>query len=193
MDTVVKNRLRMALTQCALLLGVLLFAPRTWAQSVSVDEVKTAYLFNFAKFVEWPADSLPSAASPLNFCTLGRSIAADGLDAFVRGRSVNGHAIVVRHLHEPEELKDCHILFLSGSAEKQQKKVLQEAKGLPVLLVSDSPGFARSGGAVEFVLESGKLAFEINLGAADAARIKINSKLLALGRGISSREERQGQ
>ena len=160
-----------------------------------VDEyrVKAAFLFNFAKFVDWPTETLPAADAPMNFCVLGRSPASDELDASIRGKAINAHVISVRHLRGPEEIKDCHLVFLAASAGKQHLKLLQAARGLPILLVSESPGFARAGGAIDFVIEGGKVIFEVNQNAAEAAHLKISSKLLALAHIVSSTDERQGQ
>lgn len=163
------------------------------AQSVSEDQLKAVYLFNFAKLVEWPVELFRTPDAPMNFCVLGRSPAGDALDASMRGEGVNEHIIAVRHLQRPEEIKGCHLVFLAAGAGKQQLKLLRAARGFAVLLVSETPGFARAGGAIDFVVEEGRLIFEVNTGAAEAAHLKISSKLLALARIVSSTDERQGQ
>jgi hypothetical protein len=163
------------------------------AQSVTDDQVKAAYLFNFAKFIEWPADVFDKADAPMNFCSLGRSPVVDELDSSVRSKSINGHTIMVKHLHGPEEIKGCHLVFLAASAGKQQQKLLQAAKGSSVLLVAEGSGFARAGGTINFIMEDGRLLFEINIKAAEIAHLKISSKLLSLARIVSPGEERQGQ
>src|SRR4029077_12814548 len=101
------------------------------AQSATEDQVKAAYLFNFAKFIEWPAEAFAKADAPMNFCALGRSAVADELDSSVRGKSINGHTIVVKHMYGLEETRDCHLLFLAAGAGKQQQKLLQATKGSP--------------------------------------------------------------
>jgi hypothetical protein len=163
------------------------------AQSATEDQVKAAYLFNFAKFIEWPAEAFDKPDAPINFCALGRSPVVDELDSSVGGKSLNGHTIMIKHLHGPEEIKGCHLLFLSASAGKQQQKLLQAASGLPVLLVAETAGFARAGGTINFMMESGRLLFEINIKAAENAHLKISSKLLSLARIVSPNEERHGQ
>jgi len=175
-----------------LVLGASCPAPAV-AQSVSEDQLKAVYMFNFAKFVDWPTETLRTSDAPMNFCVLGRSPASDELDASIRGKAINTHIISVRHLRGIEEIKDCHLVFLAASAGKQHLKLLQAARGLPMLLVSESPGFARAGGAIDFVIENGKLIFEVNQNAAESVHLRISSKLLALARIVSSMDERQGQ
>jgi hypothetical protein len=159
---------------------------------VTADQIKAAYMFNFAKFIEWPAEALAGAAS-LNFCALGRSATVDEVDSLVSGKSINSRPIKIRHLGKPEEIKDCHLVFLAGSAGKQEQKLFQAAKGLPILLVGESPGFAHAGGTIGFLTENGKVLFEINISSAEEAHLKISSKLLALARIVSSGIARPGQ
>jgi hypothetical protein len=175
------------------LLGISLSVAPAFAQSVTDDRVKAAYIFNFAKFIEWPPQVFTAKESPMNFCVLGRSPVVDELDSSIGGKSVNGHTIMVKHLHGPDEIKDCHLIFLAASAGKQQQKLIEAAKGSAVLLVAETPGFARSGGTINFITESGRLLFEVNINAAESAHLKISSKLLALARIVSPTEERQGQ
>jgi hypothetical protein len=183
----VKKRAWAALTMlpaCALLM---LSAA---AQSVTEDQVKAAYLFNFAKFVQWPEGSLGDANAPLHFCTLGRSAVADELDGAINGKAIDGHPIDVRRLDSPEQAKNCHLVYLSASANKQLDKLLLAAKGRPMLLVGETGSFARSGGTIGFVTEKGRVLFEINVKSADEAHLKISSRLLALAKIVSASEEK---
>jgi len=176
-----------------LLLGTAFCPAPAAAQSASEDQLKAVYLFNFAKFIDWPMELFRTPDAPMNFCVLGRSPASDELDASIRGKGINTHTIAIRHLHGPEDIKDCHLVFLAAGAGKQQMKLLQAARGVPVLLVSETPGFARAGGTIDFLVENGKLIFEVNMSAAESVHLKISSKLLALARIVSSTDERQGQ
>jgi hypothetical protein len=162
------------------------------AQSATENQVKAAYLFNFAKFVEWPEAAFDKPGSPMNFCLLGRGAVADEMD-LMQGKSVNGHTITVTHLHRPEEIKGCHLVFLAASAGKQQTKLLETATRLPILLVAETPGFARAGGTINFITENDRLLFEINIKAAESAQLKISSKLLTLAHVVSPIPERPGQ
>lgn len=162
------------------------------AQSATENQVKAAYLFNFAKFVEWPAETFDKADSPMNFCSLGRSGVVDEMDS-VRGKSVHGHMITVKHLHGPEDIKGCHLVFMASSAVKNQQRLLQAARGLPMLLVGETSGFALAGGTINFIQENERLLFEISIKAAESAHLKISSRLLAVARIVSPGQEGTGQ
>lgn len=184
--------------EVAILSALLCWAPDATPalaqQSATEDQVKAAFLFNFAKFIEWPAEVFDKADSPMIFCTAGNSPVVDELDSTIQGKTVNGHIIAVRHLREPEEIKGCHLVFLAASAgRQQQQRLLQAAKGSPVLLVAEISGFARAGGAINFLLENGRVIFEVNIRAAESAHLKISSKLLALARIVATSVDSQAQ
>jgi hypothetical protein len=162
------------------------------AQTASANEIKAAYLFNFARFIDWP-EELFTAQSSMVFCTLGRSAVADELDSSLHGKSINNRMAEIRHLRGPEEFAGCHIVFIAASAEKQQQKLLQATKGAPILLVAETPGFARAGGTINFIIENRRLIFEINIRAAESAHLRISSKLLAIARIISPAGEKRGR
>jgi hypothetical protein len=177
----------------ATLLFVVFSCLTATAQTATEDQIKAAYLFNFAKFVEWPAEALPDAASVMNFCSLGRSATVDQMESGLGGKSVNGHLIKVHRLGKVDEIKDCQVVFVSTAIGREQQHWLQAAKGRAVLMVGEAPGFARSGGMIGFITENGRVLFEINTGSAEESHLKISSKLLALARIVSSGPEKSGQ
>lgn len=175
-----------------MLLLCAVFCLPVWGQSATEDQIKAAYLFNFAKFVEWSPDTFSGGTSPITFCTLGRGGVSDELENAVRGKSIDGRPIKMRRLQGPEEITGCQLVFLSSGAEKNLPRLLQVAKGHPILLTGEGAGFARAGGMIGFVVENGRVLFEVNLGSAQEAHLKISSKLLALAR-IVTPEERASQ
>jgi hypothetical protein len=151
------------------------------AQDASLEyRVKAAYLFNFVKFVEWP----PAAASgPLVICVAGRNPFGDALTTTVRGESVNGRAIAVRVIPEPDP--GCHVVFVPDGS--TASTYLRTARGTPTLTVGESADFLMQGGVIAFVLEGGKVRFDINTEAAARAELKISSRLLRVARAVETR------
>jgi hypothetical protein len=143
-------------------------------------EIKAAFLYNFTKFIEWPAHSFADAGAPIVIGVLGDSPCAEALERLVKDRKVNGRAIVVRRIASAEEAKVTHLLFV-GSAQEAQFAGLEPAiESLPVLTVGESPGFATLGGTIAFVPQDDKVRFEINIGVADRAGLKISAQLQKL-------------
>ena len=143
-------------------------------------EVKAAFLYNFAKFVEWPASALPSEHSPLVIGILGEDPFGHFLDDVVRGKNVNGHEFRILRSQRLEDLKDCQILFISSSENRHLSELLESLAGKSILLVGETGTFAQLGGTIDFVLQENHVRFKVNVDAAGRARLKISSKLLAL-------------
>ena len=146
----------------------------------SVYQVKAAFLFNFAKFVEWPPESFAGETSPLVIGILGDSPFGGDLERTIQNKTINNHSLVIKQLHLLAEATNCQILFICNSEKKHFSEIIQSLRGHAVLTVSETDGFIQTGGMVNFVLEDGKIRFQINDEAAKAAQLKISSILLSL-------------
>lgn len=150
------------------------------ASAVSKEyEVKAAFLYNFAKFIEWPPDP------PGEFFIIG--ILGDDpfgpvIDQLLLNKTIKDKKVLVRRFRGVNELEFCHILFVSASAANQAQSAFDRFKGSAVLTVGEASGFARSGGVVNFYIQENKVRFEINQKAAGEAGLKISSQLLKLAK-----------
>lgn len=151
---------------------------RAQSDAPTEHQVKAAFLYNFAKFVEWPAESFPTPASPLQLCVLGEDPFGPDLKDIVKGKVIGGHPVRVLNPENVEQSKNCHILFVSPSEKARTRQIVEGLRDKSVLMVGDHKGFAEQGGMVNFVLENDRVRFEINVKAAERARLKISSKLL---------------
>jgi hypothetical protein len=158
-----------------LLLALLAAAPvRT--QEVPVEyQVKAAYLYNFARFVEWPARVLTER---LNICVARPSPFGDVLSNTVRDETVGGRQVAAREIGDPDG--SCQVLFIPRDAPADI--YLRTARGTPTLTVGESPTFIRQGGIVNFIREGANVRFEIDEEAARRAGLRISSRLLRLAR-----------
>jgi hypothetical protein len=153
----------------------------SYAQSDPPEyQIKAAFLFNFVKFVDWPADTFKDEKQPITFCTVGQDPFRGTLDEVVSGKMSGNHSIRVQHYKLPQDILGCHILFIGSQQKKYIAAVLARLKHAPVLTVGDSEGFVQQGGIIGFVWEEDKLRFNINLGAARAAQLTLSSKLIYL-------------
>jgi len=157
------------------------------AQSARAPEyqVKAAFLYNFAKFVEWPAQAFSSSPAPFRICVLGRDPFGDTLTSIVQGKLIYGHPIVALTLPSAAEVRPCHVLFISNTDSAILKAALDRMRGFPILTVGESADFLPLGGMINFVLEQDRVRFEINLGAAEQHHLKLSSKLLAVARVVN--------
>ena len=143
-------------------------------------QVKAAFLFNFAKFVEWPPESFAGETSPLVIGILGDSPFGGDLERIIQNKTINNRLIVIKPLSSLAEAKNCHILFISTSEKKRLAEIFDSLRGISVLTVSETDGFTEAGGMINFDWEGKKIRFQINDEAAKKAKLKISSKLLRL-------------
>jgi len=144
------------------------------------QDVKAAFLFQFTRFVEWPAGAFSSADAPLLICVLGRNPLSSALQRISQGEMAYSHALVVTTPDRVEDLDECHIVFVGGADDATVGKALSRLSGKRILTVSDTADFARRGGVIGFVLADGKLRLQINRGSAETAQLRISAKLLRL-------------
>ena len=139
--------------------------------------VKAVYLYNFGRFVGWPA---AAKGDSFDVCVLGQDPFGPALDATVAGETIDRAHVVAKRISRPQDAAHCRILFISSSEDGQLKEILAELDGASVLTVSDAPQFARRGGMVQFILDGNKVRFEVNLPAAERVGLNLSSELLKL-------------
>ena len=164
-------------------------------------QVKAAFLYNFIKFVDWPAEETADANSPIIIGILGEDPFGDAFvpvkDTHIKSRKVN-----VERFKSLEELKKdasqaetllhnqinairkCHLLFICSSEKGHLREIIESLKGVPVLTISEMTDFTESGGIIELMMEEGKVCFEINIRVAEKADLKIRSQLLRLAKKV---------
>ncbi|MDY6987911.1 MAG: YfiR family protein [Thermodesulfobacteriota bacterium] len=175
-----------ALTIIAAVLMVAGFAPAVQGEDKVPSEyvLKAAFLFNFAKFVEWPAEALTDDQRVISLCVFGEDPFGGALES-IEGKTVKGRKVMTSRSKSLADLKECHILFISRSMEKDMAWILAELRDLSVLTVGDTENFTHRGGIINFVTVGNKLRFDINMKAARENGLKISSKLLKLANKVS--------
>jgi hypothetical protein len=147
------------------------------ASTVGDAQVKAAFLFNFTRFIEWPAPS----DGPLVIGVGGDVGFADIVSQTVSGRSVNGREFQTRRLALGDDPSGCHVVFVGVMRPHDASELLKRIRG-PVLTVGDTVQFLRDGGIVRFYVDNNKVRFEISRKNAEAAGLKISSHLLILSK-----------
>jgi YfiR/HmsC-like len=152
-----------------------------------VDEyqVKAAFLFNFAKFVEWPTEAFSNPNAPLVITVFGEDPFNGSLEA-VKGKLVNNRKLTIRRVKDIQDIGKTNVLFVSPSAKKELARILEAQQGQSVLTVGEDGVFTQCGGIINFVKEDNRVRFEVNVSAAERAGLKISSRLLALARIVKS-------
>lgn len=150
-------------------------------------QIKAVFLFNFAQFVEWPPEAFAGPGEPFVIGVLGDDPFGPYLDEAVRGEKVNNRPIRIERFARVEDVKTCHILYISRSESGRLQEILSAIKGRSILTVTDVDASGRVGGMIRFVTENNKVRLRIENGAAKAAGLKISSKLLRPSQVVSLR------
>lgn len=176
--------MRRALGPIAMLIACVLLPAKTAdAQFVSDREyqIKAAFLYNFVKFVRWEDEG--PAPSPIRICVLGEDPFGPALDA-LRGKTARGRTVAVARVSVSEALRECQVAFISSSERDRVPQIVESLETAGVLTVGETEGFLGAGGVINFVPERNKIRFEINVGAAEKAGLRISSKLLNVAKAV---------
>jgi hypothetical protein len=161
-------------------LAVVLLAFTALAQTIDEYQVKAAFLYSFAKFVEWPGLAFKSDKDPMHICVLGQDPFGSALTEAVEGKTLLGRAFLVADISDTARAADCQILFIGSSERKRLRSIFKAIQTAGVLTVGGTDDFAGQGGIVNFKLEGGRVRLEINVEAAGKAKLRISSKVLNL-------------
>jgi hypothetical protein len=149
------------------------------AQDVTEPALKAAYIYNFIKFTDWPADALAPRA-PLAICVAGDPEIAVALERAVKTRKYGDHALTVLRLTDGGQTRGCHVMWASQLPPKQAASLVAAVRDTPVLTIGDIDGFTGFGGIAFFYFEHGQLRFYVDTAAVKRARLEISSRLLTL-------------
>ncbi len=171
-------------------LAALLCAPASELRA-QADELrlKSAFLYKFLHYAEWPPDALGGAGDPIALCVIADDALAEVLDEAVRGRTSHERPLVVRRVAAADADEHCHVLFVGASEPERIDRVLDAFAERPTLTVGDAEGFAGRGGMINFVRRGARLGFEINRDAVARAGLQLSSQLLKLARLVPDESE----
>lgn len=154
-------------------------------------QVKAALLYNFAKYVEWPAHAFVAPASPLVIGIAGEDPFGEELEKIVGGKTIGARAIVVKRLAKENPPVHCQVLFVGYSEKKRRKEILEKVQGLPVLTVGEGEEFLVQGGVIAFVRRENKVRFQVDLKTARKGQLTISSRVLNVADAVLGRADKE--
>lgn len=183
-------RMHMAIPLIALVCTAALAEAGLLGQAMDEYQVKAAFLYNFAKFVEWPAEEFKTPKDPIQVCVLGHNPFGTSLQDLIRGKTIEGRGFAFRQVVNAEQAGACQILFVSSEDGKRFHSLARSLKPAGILTVGEMQGFAADGGIINFKLDGDRVRFEINVDAAEHAQLHISSKLLGLAQIVKTEKPR---
>jgi hypothetical protein len=143
-------------------------------------QVKAAFLYNFAKFVEWPPGTFANPADPIGICIAGANPFGSTLESMVQGKKIGDRAFTVRRIADTQEAAGCQVLFIGSTEWKRVRSLLEALKGAAILTVGETDDFTAAGGMIAFQIAGPRVRIQIDIEMAERSRLKISSKLLSL-------------
>jgi hypothetical protein len=168
----------MAFSALAAFVSLDLGAAEVRAKLTREYDLKAAFLFNFAQFVEWPPEAFPDASSPFVICILGDDPFGKSLDEIVANEAIRNRRVVVRRHRDMQEISTCHILYVGASETPRLSQVLAALAGRHILTVGETDLFTTHNGIIQFLVVENRLRLRINVEAAKMAKLSISSQLL---------------
>lgn len=154
-------------------------------------QVQAAYLYNFGKFVKWPADAPANQNGSFIICVLDQDPFGVTLQSALAGEAVGGKPVLVKRLPRAQDAAACHILFINSTQDKDLAGILAAVDDSAVLTVSDMHDFSKRGGMIQFVLDGDRIRFAINLESAEKSHLTLASELLKVAVAVK-KPERSG-
>jgi len=174
----INNAARPLLAAVLLLLACLGPVVGAHAEAAKENMVKAAFILNFARFTEWPAEALSDTDTTINLCVIGDQGLVSAFQS-IDGKKIGKRKLHVRFPEQKKSLEKCHILFIADST-PASAEIITAVKGRPVLTIGDRTGFAEQDGVINFIIKEGKLRFEINRHNARLQGLTLSSRLLRL-------------
>jgi hypothetical protein len=187
------NQLFLSLIAAAM--GSVFFSSSLNAQpaTASAHQVEAAYIYNFGKFVKWPANAAANQNNSFTICVLGDDPFDTILQSTLAGQSLNGRPVNVRSISKAQDASGCHILFINAALESHLRAILAALDQSAVLTVSDIPDFSKRGGMIEFVPQGDRIRFAINRGSAEDNGLILASDLLKVATTVIGTGRNGGQ
>jgi hypothetical protein len=166
----------------SLLLGCV--AAPCWAQTGTQHEyeLKAAFLYRIIGYVEWPSGALSNNPPAIQIGLVGHIPFADTLEVILKGKTIQGRELVVKHISDPHDAAGCQVLFISASEKPRISEIVDEVKDRPVLTVGEVQGFAEQGGMVNLLAGPSHIVIEINREVASRAKLGMSSDLLKVAK-----------
>lgn len=151
-----------------------------WAVEALEYEIKATYLYNFAKFIDWPNGKFEKY--PIYLCVMGQESMVSSLKKLTKDKVVKNRPLEIRQLNSLDEIRSCHILFIGAVATKNLPEILRKLRLEKILCVGDIPDFIEHGGQIQFFVKENKVGFEINLPAVELTGLKIDARVLNIAK-----------
>ena len=165
--------------RATLVASVLAFASCPCFGADTSHQIRSAFIYNFAKYIDFPAESLAGGKTFVVGVEGDDGYGGD-LESALAGKLTGGRPFAVKRVHSESEMRSCQFLIVGETTASGTKRVLRAVQGTPVVTIGEGSDFAREGGVIAFVTQNNRIRFDINLAAAKESHISVSSRMLEL-------------
>jgi hypothetical protein len=169
---------RAKLAAASLILAVLVIPALPAANPPNEYALKSVFLYNFCRFIDWPDVAFGSPNDPIVIGVIGDDPFGPLLDEAVQGETFRGRSIRIEHYRSPREIGRCHLLFVGASEMGRINEILSAVAGKSIVTVGETPGFIERGGMIALAADRNRVRLLINPDTLKAAKLDVSSKLL---------------
>jgi hypothetical protein len=155
----------------------------SWTASAQeASAIRTAFVFNFIKLISWPESAFANKAGAYVICVPAQDPVLADLQSGLAKKQIEGRALDVRGIDQPNALPTCHVLYLGVQSRSLAASWMKQAALDPVLIVDEGERFSFPYGMIRLFSEGGRYRYELNVGALEAARLQADPNLIRLAR-----------
>ena len=152
--------------------------------------LKAAFLYNFARLIDWPDNAFKSTKSQIHLCLIGNNPFGQALKT-INGKKVKDRELIIDTNISLQQIPQCQILFIGSDKKHTIEQILARSEHFPILTVSEKQGFTQQNGHVRFIVTRGEtLSLEINLDSVNKANLKMSSRILTLATIVKSERDK---
>jgi hypothetical protein len=140
------------------------------------EKFKAIFIYNFTKYINWPASDGDFVIN-----ILGDDIIIKELANIATKKTVGNSKIIVKKILGPSDISVCQILYIDEGKTDILSEIFQIAKRNNILLISDKTNSCKSGAGINFLSKDGKLTFEISKTNIELCGLEVSSDLIKLG------------
>jgi hypothetical protein len=180
-------------TKKLVVLATLLFGARLEAQApMGESQVKAMFVYNFLKFVEWPVNASAGSKDPFVVLIIGEGAMADATEQFLESKAIGDRPVAVLRIQWDQSLRGARAAVVVERDPKKLHHILDAAATAGVLTIGEGEEFTTRGGVIGLLVLDRKVRFDVDTTAAQNARLRVSSKLLALTHTVRSSTDRSG-
>jgi hypothetical protein len=151
---------------------------KAWSQTIDY-RYHSMFIYQFSNYIEWPGNS---SKKEFFIGVFDNQQIVGNVRRATENKTIQNKKVVVASLDDDnlDLLKYMDIVFIPEVNSAKIRKIIQETRNLPVVVVTEREGAISMGSHINFILNNERLRFEINNAELKKRNFKVSNDLLKL-------------